>query len=593
MHQVERPFLEHDLKGGYFLAAKRNCVLAVLLFSLFLNPITLELLSPQLTREYVEVLFEHWEVVLILGYFYVYFAVAVPALHEERRGRGPSQKFLAAARSGDNKALIIEGLRTSSLGFHLFVNGFAVIAAICFVVIPVGAVSALGAPVALFVFVWIAFMVAFCFFDLSSAGRIAGLALLLVVVTGPEYGIRDIRLDPDLRAHPAKLSLPDEGPIFVIAADGGGIRAAYWTTALLGQIAAAYPDFTQRIVAVGGTSGGSVGVGLFSALLEAGVPDDQLGAKAAEVLSVDYVSIAAANLVWRDFITRAFCLRSLMSWLSVCRNADDRITAIEKRMEREFEAVTGQPTLAGSVPSTPRAFFVSTEVGTGRAFVLSAQDAGFSKTSIGVPNPATLLVDDIPMSTAMFVSARFPLVSPDARVRVEGDGTVFQVSGNADAAQLDLIDGGYADNTGTVAILPLVTSGELYAPGVSSRVFVLSIANDPSRSLPDTQVFQDHVNCARMAEDDDEGNALRLVGSPLKTLDGVRARNSEAQRARLKSALGPRLVTVPFIGCEGATPVPLGWTLSAASREDMDEQAVTLMAEGSPLVQWLQRAYAP
>ena len=46
-------------------------------------------------------------------------------------------------------------------------------------------------------------------------------------------------------------------PVYLVAAEGGGIRAAYWTGTVLSDLADAQPSFGSRLFAVSGISGGS------------------------------------------------------------------------------------------------------------------------------------------------------------------------------------------------------------------------------------------------------------------------------------------------------------------------------------------------
>src|SRR5207247_11291415 len=54
-------------------------------------------------------------------------------------------------------------------------------------------------------------------------------------------------------------------PVVIVAAEGGGIRAAYWTATLLAAIQEKQPRFARPVYAIGGVSGGSVGAGVLEA----------------------------------------------------------------------------------------------------------------------------------------------------------------------------------------------------------------------------------------------------------------------------------------------------------------------------------------
>ena len=56
-------------------------------------------------------------------------------------------------------------------------------------------------------------------------------------------------------------------PVFIVAAPGGGIRAAYWTAGVLAALQDADRGFARHVLAISGVSGGSVGAGIFAALM--------------------------------------------------------------------------------------------------------------------------------------------------------------------------------------------------------------------------------------------------------------------------------------------------------------------------------------
>jgi hypothetical protein len=57
--------------------------------------------------------------------------------------------------------------------------------------------------------------------------------------------------------------------VVLVAAAGGGIRAADWTATQLGWLQDQNPSFSRHLFAISSVSGGSVGAGVFAALLKA------------------------------------------------------------------------------------------------------------------------------------------------------------------------------------------------------------------------------------------------------------------------------------------------------------------------------------
>src|SRR5262245_43536197 len=98
-------------------------------------------------------------------------------------------------------------------------------------------------------------------------------------------------------------------PVFIAAAEGGGIRAAYWAAAVLGTLADDVPGFREHLFAVSGVSGGSLGAGVYTALLaaqaeSAGLVPDQLRSAAARVLAHDALAPTLAAMLQPDLVQR-------------------------------------------------------------------------------------------------------------------------------------------------------------------------------------------------------------------------------------------------------------------------------------------------
>ncbi len=92
---------------------------------------------------------------------------------------------------------------------------------------------------------------------------------------GSRYAVRDRpSLDSHFRAWLDHRRVLDESaapdrpyPVFVVTAEGGGIRAAYWTAAVLNAITQKSPAFPCHVFAISGVSGGSLGAAAFAARL--------------------------------------------------------------------------------------------------------------------------------------------------------------------------------------------------------------------------------------------------------------------------------------------------------------------------------------
>src|SRR5437773_769107 len=94
-------------------------------------------------------------------------------------------------------------------------------------------------------------------------------------------------------------------PLFIVATEGGGIRAAYWTATVLGGIQDANPNFAPHLFAISGVSGGSLGAAVFDALLAEPNPASfKFKSKAHDILSQDFLSPTLAAMLYPDFVQR-------------------------------------------------------------------------------------------------------------------------------------------------------------------------------------------------------------------------------------------------------------------------------------------------
>ena len=92
--------------------------------------------------------------------------------------------------------------------------------------------------------------------------------------------------------------------LVLVATAGGGIRAAYWTATVLGELQGRVEGFDDRLFAVSGVSGGSVGAAVYRAVLAEGVPDDEVRNKSLEILSGEFLGPAVAGLLYPDLLQR-------------------------------------------------------------------------------------------------------------------------------------------------------------------------------------------------------------------------------------------------------------------------------------------------
>ncbi|MCU0908508.1 MAG: hypothetical protein MUF73_13960 [Rhodobacteraceae bacterium] len=289
-------------------------------------------------------------------------------------------------------------------------------------------------------------------------------------------------------------------PIRVVAAQGGGLYAAYQTAWYLAYRADTEPGFARSIFAISGVSGGSVGGGVFWAIRASGVCDGpragvdchRRGVRA--VLENDFLSPALTGLFFRDAIDSVVPISALVAQ-PIDRGRGLEATLAD-RLADWITAETGRPPaenplhLAMSRSWSPDAglpllLMNATDVASGALTVLSP----VRDVTLNLPGRLRLPeAGDVSVATAMVTSARFPMVSPPLRVRVEEPvpdrpGAVRQVT-------RQLVDGGYFDNSGLETLtdlLPLMSLRRARAeplPRPRIEVIVFTVAESPSAEPP-------------------------------------------------------------------------------------------------------------
>ncbi len=426
------------------------------------------------------------------------------------------------------------------------------------------------------------------------------LAMLLVGAVGylaymGAYGVREMRTlavmpdgadrRPDARAHASAwlqarraeiLAMPAgmRYPVFFVTSDGGGVRAAVWTTDVLGALADDEPRFNRQVYLLSGVSGGSVGVATYAAQV-ADTPEvirrGGFRATARTMLAQDFIAAPTALMLTRDPYESVFC-HGLKLRLACSDPASDRVIALESilegawvlgvgshRFEQDLQALWN----GAAAVDVPALILNATHASNGQSRIVSSfRDAAFGPDrDVLAALPAG---QALRLSTAAMLSARFPVISPVAELH------------RADQRAEYLVDGGYFDNSGS-ASAELALPAFLHAAreaGLADRIqpVALMITND-TRRRPQAYASPD---CTPLPQPDGAMKAGlgALIGQPLSTLDAGRANASEARReswiAATIRAQG-RAIELSLFDCQQDHDfeVPLGWTLSGAARRQL------------------------
>ena len=418
-------------------------------------------------------------------------------------------------------------------------------------------------------------------------------------------------------------------PLVVVATSGGGARAAYWTLLALdclfgdeslGASAAPacaagsdgpVPSF-EDVFAISGISGGSVGAAMFAAQ---GPTID-----ASEVFDPGFVDPVVANLlaldlpnavaqspvlrdraehleeVWEDAVegmdARFFDARPAGAWTPIlalnsaaiedgCRVSVSRVafaagTATDPRTPNELSG-SCRSFVARRLAPPP-----AVDPTTGSPSVDTADVPWASTRDLG----AVLCADqDLRVSTAALLSARFPYVSPSGAVPFCGDERRFTY----------LMDGGSVDSSAagpaallTEEVVRLARAWNAARPEGSACVqpVVLQLDNG----------YEDVVA-------QDAGRRPAELLAPL--MGGIAGVSNNADVARQELALlgtqlreragcGDEVPDLPtylqvFPQSHPGIEAPLGWSLSAPARDDLEDQLASAANQCSLLVlrHWL------
>ena len=384
-------------------------------------------------------------------------------------------------------------------------------------------------------------------------------------------------------------------PVLLVTAEGGGIRAAAWTALVLARLtaqvesqrprSAGEPLLARYLFAGSGVSGGSLGLASYVSLLRQPSRSDpqHLERRAQSLLDHDFLAPTLANLLFVDFTQR---------WLPGAW-FDDRARALTRAWEsaaREqgMEAFA-QPFGAlyrytdGRLDTrTPALFLNSTTVAEGRRFIQHP----FRPLASPRHQPWTAAFDGaawldprVPLSEVVLNSARFTYLSPAGTLQTAGAGGPLP-------ATLQLVDGGYFENSGATTLLEVMQRLRALAKprGQALRFIVLHISNDPQ--LGDFVQRHDRAHfmplfspaCpapASLPRSAPSGEAV----APLKALLETRNARGSYARTQLLRALHPDPhepaqgdLLWHFRLCSGDYPIPLGWTVSAPVFGEMRRQ---------------------
>jgi len=351
---------------------------------------------------------------------------------------------------------------------------------------------------------------------------------------------------------------PADHPLFIVAAEGGGIRAAYWTAGVLSAIQDRYPTFAAHCFAISGVSGGSLGAAVFTTLVDAGCT--RYREKSHDVLNADFLSPTLARMFGADlpkqflpFVPipdrgRALELAWEFGWRDVSRGA----------FSKSFLGLSGN--------DRPFLFLNGTWAETGRRVIFSPVriDTAFENALDGMD----CVGGDLRISTAVHMSARFTYVSPAA--------TILR---KPPEPSMHVVDGGYFEDSGAATASDILRA-------------IDGVDRDKDHPHPELHRLRPHVIFIRYSEEppipfiaeensphrkpsqqQDRSDKFRPFSSellsPMRAMLGARTARGQFAIEELKKRSGGDYTEI-LLTRDATTPFPLGWLLSAAARNAID-----------------------
>ncbi len=231
--------------------------------------------------------------------------------------------------------------------------------------------------------------------------------------------------------------------VYLVACEGGGLRAAYWSNEVLSELSQGDSNFKNHVLAYSGVSGGALGAAAFNLSSKCSTNPETGRAIVRDFLKNDFLSPIMGFALFPDAFQR---------FLPFPFKQFDRATVLEKTWEASWEkSCKDNPNLfrigylANDFTDTnkqgPLVFMNATHIETGKRVLISPVKFGdqqfYETTDI-----LRILNKDIPLSTSVLLSARFPYLTP-AGLIVDKDHKKWGHVG----------DGGYYENLGISTLL--------------------------------------------------------------------------------------------------------------------------------------------
>lgn len=370
-----------------------------------------------------------------------------------------------------------------------------------------------------------------------------------------------------------KLPPGEKYPVFVAAAEGGGMYAAYLTAMALARLQDERPRFADHLFAISAVSGGGVGAQLFADLAyrKLRMMDGSGGAyqfAVEQFFRTDFQAPLVGALLFAD--APSFILPR---WTSAADRATALSHSFDSGWDRMWDVLRNRVAAAEKVPTTgkrnyfadgaargadaPAVIINATLSNNGMPVILSpfyfsnfygALDRTDSWAFYRFAHFFDVLPGvDMPVTTGVLLGARFPYITPGGRfpIRLGSRRKLFQSS------DISLADGGYFDNTGTATALALIRRIREAAPANLQDKIDVKLIRMVDPTSPGYSTVEKSPSEAIL---------------PLATLYATRSFTRDFYARLMESDSAP-----PYDVTFDPNGTPLSWQLSRATRKHVED----------------------
>jgi hypothetical protein len=327
------------------------------------------------------------------------------------------------------------------------------------------------------------------------------------------------------------------------------------------------PQFQRQLFSLSGVSGGSLGAGVFAALLAERRAGNNLivKQKAQAILGEDFLAPVTAAMLYPDLLQRILP-RPVPRFDRALALEEAWETAWRKHMPQSDRFADAMDAVRDDKGWAPLLFLNATWVETGKRLIAS-------QAHVAPPDGSVDFVDAedtqrffaprrLRLSTAVHLSARFTYVSPAGTLEKEG-----RVHGRA-------VDGGYFENSGATTTLEILKAIDAMALDAKEdrrwqavETIVIHISNEPVNPKLPPETLEKAAAHPKIGPH----AWMSEVLSPLWTLLNTRGARGTYARETVYWHVG-QASFFHFGLCRESANAPLGWVLSSSTRRNMANQ---------------------